>query len=260
MLAQPIKNFLKYRFLLQELVIRDIKIKYRRSVLGILWSLLNPLLTMAVLSIVFSQLFRFDVPNYHLYILTGLVLFSFHSEATTGAMNAVLSNSGLIKKVYIPKYILVYAKTSSSLVNLLFSIIAVFIIMILSGVDLTFVNLLFPLPLIYLFFFATGIGLILSSYTVFFRDLAHLYVVGLTAWMYLTPIIYPIEIIPQRYLFIVKTFNPLYYILQCFREIILYSKLPSLYLHLTCLGVAISFFMIGLYVFFKNQDRFILNI
>ena len=101
MLINHLKNFLKYRFLLQELVLRDIKLKYRRSVLGILWSLLNPLLTMAVISIVFSKLFRFELPNYHIYVLTGLVVFNFHSEATTTAMNAVISNSSLIKKIYI---------------------------------------------------------------------------------------------------------------------------------------------------------------
>ena len=140
MFVQQTRNFLKYRFLLQELVMRDIKLKYRRSVLGILWSMLNPLLTMAVITIAFSQLFRFDVPNYHLYILSGIVIFSFHSEATTSAMNAILSNSSLIKKVYIPKYILVLSKIMSSLVNLLFSILAVFIIMFFSDVQFSFVR------------------------------------------------------------------------------------------------------------------------
>ncbi len=260
MLIQPIKNFNKYRFLLQELVLRDVKLKYRRSVLGIFWSLLNPLLTMTVITIIFSQLFRFDVPNYHLYILTGIVLFSFHSEATTSAMNSILNNSGLIKKVYIPKYILVFAKTASSLVNLGFSVIAIFVILLFSDVKFTLINLMFPLPLLYLFIFATGIGLILSVYTVFFRDLAHLYTVGLTAWMYLTPIIYPIEIVPEKFHFIVKTINPLYYFLLCFREIILYSQPPSLQLHFSCLSIALFTFIVGLYVFFKNQDRFILHI
>ena len=260
MLLQHIRNFIRYRFLLQELVLRDIKLKYRRSVLGILWSLLNPLLTMAVISVVFSQLFRFNVPNYHIYVLTGLVLFSFHSEATSTAMNAIYMNSALIKKVYIPKYILVFAKPISSLVNLIFSVIAVFIIILFSDVKLNFINLLFPLPLLYLFVFSTGIGLILSVYTVFFRDIGHLYTVGLTAWMYLTPIIYPVEIVPERFLFLVKTFNPLYYLLLCFREVVFFSRLPSLQLHLTCLGLALIALTIGIYVFFKNQDRFILHI
>jgi len=260
MLVQNITNLFKYRFLLQELVVRDIKLKYRRSAIGILWSMLNPLLTMAVLSIAFSQLFRFDVPNYHVYVLTGLVMFSFHSEATTTAMNAILQNSALLKKIYIPKYILVFAKPISAMVNLFFSVIAVFIILLISDVNITFVNLLFPLPLLYLFIFSTGIGLILSVYTVFFRDLAHLYSVGLTAWLYLTPIIYPVEIVPEKYLFIVKTINPLYYLLLCLREIVFYSRLPSLELHLTCFGLALVSISLGLYVFFKNQDRFILHI
>jgi len=260
MLLKQIENFLKYRFLLQELVSRDFKIKYRRSVLGIVWSLLNPLITMTVISIVFSQLFRFDVPNYHVYVLTGLVLFFFYSEATSTAMNAVLINSALIKKVYIPKYILVFSKPISAMVNLLFSCIALFIILLFSDVRFQLVNLLFPLPLLYIFVFSTGIGLLLSTYTVFYRDLSHLYTVGLTAWMYLTPIIYPIEIVPERYLFIVRTYNPLYYFLLCFREIVFYSRLPDLQLHLTCIGLAFGALIIGIYVFYRNQDRFILHI
>jgi ABC-2 type transport system permease protein len=258
--VQHIRNFLKYRFLLQELVARDIKLKYRRSVLGILWSLLNPLITMTVISIVFSQLFRFDVPNYHIYVLTGLVMFSFFSDATSTAMNAILINSALIKKVYIPKYILVFSKSISAMVNFIFAIIAIFIILLFSDVKFNLVNLLFPLPMVYIFIFASGIGLILSVYTVFYRDLAHLYIVGLTAWMYLTPIIYPIEIVPERFLFIVKTYNPLYYFLLCFREIVFYSRLPSLELHITCLGLAFVALIIGIYIFINNQDRFIMHI
>ena len=212
---------------------------------------------MSVISVVFSYLFRFSIDNYHLYILTGLVIFSFNSEATTTAMNSIIANSSLLKKVYIPKYILVFAKTTSALVNLLFSVLAVFVIILLSGVKLTFINLLFPLPLLYLFIFSTGLGLILSVYTLYFRDLAHLYTVGLTAWFYLTPIIYPLEIVPEKYLFIVKYINPLYYFLKLFRETIYYSVLPSLELNLICFGIAIFTFAIGLYVFYKNQDKFI---
>ena len=260
MLIRQIENFLKYRFLLQELVARDIKLKYRRSVLGILWSMLNPMLTMAVIAVAFSQLFRFDVPNYHIYVLTGLVVFNFHSEATSTAMGAVLANSALIKKVYIPKYILVFSKPISSMVNLLFSIVAVFIIVLFSDAKFDPINLLVPLPMLYLFIFTTGLGLVLSVYTVFYRDLAHLYMVGLTAWFYLTPIIYPIEIVPERYLFIVKTYNPLYYILLCFREIIFYSRLPELQLHLTCIGLALGALATGILVFYRNQDRFIMHI
>lgn len=260
MFIRYFKNFSKYKWLLYELVIRDIKIKYRRSVLGVFWSLLNPLLTMMVISTVFSQLFKFNIPNYHIYVLSGIIVFSYHSEATTTAMNAILHSSELIKKVYLPKYILVLAKTISSLVNFFFSTVAIFLIILFSDQNLTWVNLLFPLPLLYLFFFSTGIGLILSVYAVFYRDISHLYTVGLTAWMYLTPIIYPVEIVPAQYQIIVKQLNPLYYILLCFREIILYSSMPSIQLHLTCIAISGLAMLIGLYVFSKNQDSFILHI
>ncbi len=158
-----INNFIKYKSLLNELVLRDIKVKYKRSVLGILWTLLNPLLTMIVLTIVFSNLFRYDIENFPVYLITGQVMFNFFSEATSMAMGSIIGNAALIKKVYIPKYIFPLSRVLSSYVNLLFALI-VFI-----NIKITVAILFVPLSFIYILIFSIGIGFLFSSIYVFFR-------------------------------------------------------------------------------------------
>lgn len=253
-----IKNFMKYRNLLKELVMRDIKIKYRRSVLGLAWSLLNPLLMMIVISIVFSQLFRFKIPNYPIYLITGQIMFTFISESTNMAMASITGNASLIKKVYIPKYIFPVAKTLSSFVNLLFSLIAVVIVILVTQVKITWTILLFPIPLLAVLAFAMGIGLILSAYSVFFRDIVHLYGVFLMVWNYMTPIFYPESLIEKHKILLIA--NPLYHIIKYFREIILYGTVPSLGLTTACVGTPLAFLLLGMYLFYRKQDKFILYI
>lgn len=252
-------NFLKYKHLLWELVIRDIKVKYKKSYLGILWSVLNPLLMMVVIDIVFSNLFRFSIPNYPIYLLTGQTAFNFFSEATNMGMSSIINNSSLIKKVYIPKYIFTTARVLSSFVNLLFSLAAILIMLVITKTKLTWTILLFPIPLLYLLLFSMGIGLILAAYAVFFRDLIHLYGVLLTAWMYITPIFYPANIIPKEYQVLLEL-NPLYYMVEYFRDVVLYSKVPALSLNLTCILISLSALIVGLYAFYRNQNKFILYI
>ncbi|MGL4606011.1 MAG: ABC transporter permease [Eubacteriaceae bacterium] len=254
-----IQNFVKYRHLLIELVSRDIKIKYRRSVLGLMWSVLNPLLMMLVITAVFSQIFKFEIENFPAYYLTGVLIFNFVSEATTSAMTSILSGAALIKKVYIPKYIFPLEKVLFAFVNALFSMIAVAIVFIIIQVPIKWTIILFPIPLIYTLIFSIGFGLILATINVFFRDVGHLYGVWITAWMYLTPIIYPIEILPdfvKRLLLL----NPLYYFVECFREVLLYGTVPSLGLNLACIGFSVTFLILGVLIFKSNQDKFILRI
>ncbi len=258
-MTQYIENLLKYRYLIKELVARDIKVKYKNSILGLLWSVLNPLLTMVVLTIVFSNLFRFDIENYPVYLITGQVMFNFFSEATNMAMNSINDNAQLIKKVYIPKYIFPVSKGISSFVNLVFSLIAVVCLIIYMKIPITKAIIFSALSLTYILIFAIGIGLILVSLNVFFRDVQHLYGVILTAWMYLTPIFYPTSIIPEKFGWLI-TSNPLFYMIQHFRECILYGKIPSLELNIVCLLNAIITFIIGLWIFYKSQDKFILHI
>ena len=254
-----VSTFWRYKWLLYELVLRDLKIKYRSSVLGYLWSLLNPLMMMTVLTIVFSTLFRFDIPNYPVYLLSGQLIYSFFSEATNMSMSSIINSASLIKKVYIPKYIFPVSRVLSSFVTLLLSLLAMVIVMVVTKVKFNWVILFFPIPLIYILVFSIGMGLLLSVLAVYFRDVIHLYSVLLSAWMYLTPIMYPINMVPdyvKRFIF----WNPMYYFVEIFRQIVLYGEWPSLEMHLICLGFALLALVTGLFVFYKNQKNFILHV
>lgn len=252
-----LQNFLKYRYLLGNLIVRDIKVKYRRSVLGILWSVLNPLLMMAVIATVFSRVFRFQVENFHVYFLTGSVIYNFISEATSTSMMSVFSSAALIKKVYMPKYIFPLEKCLFSFVNLLFSLVAVVIVMLASGIKFTLTALLFPVPVLYALIFSIGMSLLLSALTVFFRDIIHIYGVFLTAWMYATPIIYPIEAVGKK-LQEIMLFNPMYYYVKYFRDVVLYNTIPSIRFNLICIAFSLAMLVIGTLVFKNRQDKFVL--
>ena len=258
-MSRYIQNFLKFKPLLGELVARDIKIKYRRCVLGVLWTLLNPLCMMIILSVVFSNLFKFDIENFPLYILSGQVIFNFYSDATSGAMSAIIGSAALIKKVYVPKYLFVLSRVFSSTINLMASFTAMLIVMVATRTELHWTAFLFPIPLILLVLFSLGIGLILSAVTVKFRDIIHLYGVFVTGLLYLTPVIYPMSILPD-WLYKVVMLNPLTNILMMFRDVMLNNSMFSLSSFLIALVEACLSLGIGLYVFYKNQDKFILNI
>lgn len=252
--------FWNYRHLLQELVEKDIKLKYRRSFLGYLWSVLNPLLTMLVMVAVFSQLFRYEIENFPVYLLCAQILFNFMIEATNQAVYSIWGNAALLKKVYVPKYIFTLSKITSSLVNMLFSLVALLIVMLLTRTKVT-VNLLFvPLILFQLYVFCIGFGFFLAQASVFFRDIQYIYAVLTTAWMYLTPIFYPIDILPQGVRNGVMNLNPMYFYIEQFRDVILYGIMPDLELMLKGWLVAILFLGVGIICFLKTQDKFILYI
>ena len=174
-MKQAWQHFLQYKPLLKELVSRDLKVKYRRSFLGYVWSLLNPLLMMCVMTLVFSYMFRFDIPNYPLYLITGQTLWSFFNESTNMSMYSVLQNGALIKKVYIPKFIFPISRVLSSFVTMSFSLAAILIVMVFTKAPFCWTILLFPIPLFFLLLFAMGIGMVLSALSVYFRDITHLY-------------------------------------------------------------------------------------
>jgi len=252
-----LKTFWKYKELLKELVSRDLKVKYRRSALGYIWSVLNPLLMMIVISVVFSHMFRFDIENYTIYLLTGQLIYNFFSEATNLSMTSILWSGSLIRKVHLPKYIFPLSRTLSAFVNLLFSLAAIIIMLIITQTKITPVILLFPLPLFYLLLLCIGIGLILSVVAVYFRDMLHLYSVFLTALMYLTPIFYPVSSLPD-YAVNILHFNPLFHIVNMFRDIVLYGNVPTLRANIICLSMGIISIVIGLLIFKKKQDDFVM--
>lgn len=254
-----IQNFMKYEPLLMELVSRDIKTKYRRSILGVLWTLLNPLLMMIVLSFVFANIFRFQIENYALYLLSGQLLFNFFSESTSSAMSAIINNAPLIKKVYIPKYLFVISRIASSVINVMASFTALILVMVVTNAGLHYTIFLVIIPITIMIVFSTGIGLILASVAVKFRDMIHLYGVLTTVLMYLTPVIYPISDIPER-LAIIVNLNPITGMLNIFRDLVLYNTIPSIGEFMVSTVTAFVSLAIGLYVFYKQQDKFILDI
>lgn len=259
-----ISVFVKYRALISQLVMRDIKTKYRRSVLGLVWTVLNPLLMMTVLSIVFSYFFsRYgDIDNFPVYLLCGQVIFNFFNESTSIAMGSIIHSGELIKKVYVPKYLFPITKVISSGVNLLASMIALVIVMLVTRASVTPTVLLSVFPLLYVMMFSVGVSLFLSAAAVSFRDLLHLYGVVTTAWMYLTPVIYPMTILesaPKWVVFIINA-NPLTAFIKIFRCVVLEGVTAPAILHVQSLCWCAAALLIGSLVFKKSQDKFILKI
>ncbi len=259
-LLHSLKNFNRYRDLLRELVRRDIKLKYRRSFLGYLWSVLNPLLTMLVLVLVFSSFFRFDIENFPVYLLTGQTLFAFFTESTSMAISSITGSAALLKKTYVPKYIFTVSRVASSLVTFLFSLAALVLVMLVTRVALTWYILLFPLVLMQLFVFSLGIGLLLAAVSVFFRDIQHLWGVATTAWMYLTPLFYPASVWPEALAPWIKALNPMYQYVEQFRSVVLYGRLPAADVVVPGCLFAVAALVAGALVFHKKQDSFILYI
>lgn len=252
-------QYMRYKPLIRELVVRDLRVKYRRSFLGYIWSLLNPLLMMLVMTLVFSYMFRFDIPNYPLYLICGQTLFSFFNESTSMAMYSIMQNGALIKKVYVPKYIFPISRVLSCFVTMSFSLVSILIVMIFTRSPFYWTILLTPVPLLLLLMFSCGFALILSSLAVYFRDITHLYSVVTLAWMYLTPIFYPLSAIPKEIAPLIQC-NPLYNYITFFRELILYGTMPHLGLWLICIALSAVAMIIGLLVFRKLQRNFILYV
>lgn len=251
------EGFLKYKPLLCELVARDVKVRYRKSILGLLWTLLNPLFMMIIMTIVFSNIFRANIEYFPAYLLAGQICFNFFNESTNNAMHAILSNGSLIKKVYVPKYLFPMSKVFSTLVNLLASVIVLLSVMLVTGVPLNWNCIWIVIPLIGLILFSLGMGLVLSSVAVFFRDMLHFYGVLVLAWTYLTPLFYPIEILPENVRCIV-TLNPITNIVECVRVATLYGSRPDFGLMLASVLPGLVLILIGFYVFYRSQDKFIL--
>ncbi len=259
--ANFLNDIKRFSPLLKNLVSKDFKLKYRRSVLGVAWSVLNPLFTMLVITTVFGTLLRIQVENFATYYIVGFSIWNLFSEATSLSLSSILTSSALIKKVYIPKYIFPIEKCLFALVNFAFSLIAVAVVMIFQGVMPSVTALLSPIPVLYCFIFICGVSLFLSAATVYFRDVQHLYGVFLTVLMYLTPIIYPLELL-KGHDFVEKIvmLNPMTHYVEYFRQLVMYNTVPDLNENLVCIGFALIMFAIGALVFKKAEGKFILHI
>lgn len=258
---EHLRNLFRFKDLYHELVIRDLKLKYRRSFLGYLWSVLNPLGVMFVLTLVFTNVFRFDISNYPAYLISGQILFNFLVESTNQSMFSIVGGASLIKKTYIPKYILTLSKVTSSIINLLFSMVALIIVMVFTKVQLTWYVLLSPLVLLELFAFCLGLGLLLAQAAVFFRDIQYIYSVLTTAWMYFTPIFYPMAMLEGTPVYwVVRYANPMQIYVTQFRNLMLNGMLPDFQSWTMGIIIALVMLVIGVWAFSKRQDRFILYV
>lgn len=226
---EEVLEIIRYRELLRNLVIRDIKVRYKRSVLGFAWVMLNPLFMMLILSFVFSALFKVTVPNYTAYVLSGIIFWHFFSQGTSVALLGFVGNSALLNKVYIPKTVFPLSVIISALINFILSLVPLFAILLITGTGISVRILLLPLGILLFLIFCFGVSLILSTITVFFKDMIYIYSVLLMAWMYVTPIFYPPTIIPREYQFIFSL-NPLYHFIELFRAC-LYTGSPRMYEH-----------------------------
>ena len=247
-------------FVLKSLVSRDFKLKYRRSMLGVLWSLLNPLLMMIVMAAVFSYMFRFKIENFPVYLILGTIMFEYMSRSTAAAMTSITESQALIKKVRIEKLIFPLEKVVFELVNFGLSMIAAIGVMAWFRV-LPSIHILWALPLLVMLLtlFCTGLSLLLSSLAVFFRDVMHLWSVVITAWTYATPLFYPYEML-DGWMQTVMQFNPMYHYITFFRDIMMWNSLPTTGQMIACIAAAVITFIIGLVVFRKTESKFILYI
>lgn len=249
----------RYSFLIYQLVLRDFKAKYKRSTLGMCWSFLNPLLTMAVQYVVFSMVFKSDTPNYPVYLLSGTVFFSFFSEAVSQGLMSIAGNAALINKVYMPKFVYPVSKVISSLVNFVLAFMPIFLVMFFTGTPVRPAMLLILFDVLCLVVFTTGMVLLLSTAMVYFRDTQFLWGVLSMIWMYMTPIFYPETIISETVLPLYRL-NPLYQFITFARTTMIDGVSPAPMLYVGCIAWAVIMFLIGMKVFRKHQNEFVLYI
>lgn len=247
----------RYAFLIKQLVARDFKTKYKRSSLGMAWSFLNPLLTMIVQYIVFSQLFKSNIPNYPVYLLTGIVFFGFLNEALSLGMTSITSNASLVKKVYMPKYIYPVSRILSSLVNFGMAMLPLFLVILLTGTAVRPAILLLVFDVLCFLAFIIGMALLLTTAMTFFQDTQFLWNVASMMWQYLTPIFYPESIIPDN-LRMLYRLNPMYQFITFARTCIIDGVSPQPNAYFFCTAWAIGILIMGIYVFRKHQNKFVL--
>jgi ABC-type polysaccharide/polyol phosphate export permease len=216
---REIAEIIRYKELLRNLIAKDIKIRYKRSVIGFFWVMLHPLLMMAILNMVFSEIFKMPGKSYSVYILSGLIFWNLFSQSTSTSIASFTGNRDLIKKIYLPKSIFPLSVSLSALIHFVFSLIPLFIFIFISGTPVSPGIFMLPVVLMSALLFCYGISLFISTATVFFHDTRYIYDVLLIAGMYITPIFYPESIIPQKYTLIVHM-NPLFYFLSAFRAAI----------------------------------------
>ena len=253
---ERIENLKKHRFLFSELVKRDFKKKYKNTYLGMIWSILSPLLSLLIMSLVFTHFFGRTQAHYTIYIFCGNIVFSYFTDSTNGGMGSLLGNSGIFTKVNVPKYLFLFSRNVSSLINFGLTFFIFLIFCIIDGITFTWAFLLLIYPIICMIIFNLGVGLILSALYVFFRDMQYLWSVFTQLLMYISAIFYTVDILPplMQRLFLL---NPVYVYIKYFRLIVIDNAIPSLQYHLLAIGYALVAFGIGALIYKKCNHKFL---
>lgn len=251
----PFLTLLRYRELLRQLVIREVKLRYKRSALGFAWTVLNPLLAMVIFTMVFSRIFS-NRPNYSLYVFTALLGWNLFSLGTSRGLDSVVLNGPIIRKVFVPKAIFPVATVVSQVVNFVFTLVPLFLLMAAVGAGFSLHLLWLPIPLVSLTCFALGVALLVGTFNVFFRDVKYFYEAGLLAWFYATPIFYPPEIIPEKFKFLLYM-NPMYALLESLRAPVYLGAAPPIGMMIFGLALSLVTLAIGWIVFHRFESRFI---
>lgn len=250
------KELYAYREMIFSLVRKDLRTRYKGSVLGFLWTFLNPLLQLIVYSIAFAYIMRVNLPNYYMFMFVGLLPWMFFCNCVQGGAMSVMASADLLKKIYFPRLVLPIATVSSAFMNMLFSMIIMFAALFVSGIGVSENLIYFPLLLILLYFLGLGFALIFSACNVYIRDLEHILGIVTMSMFYVTPVIYPIEMVPERFLPYFKL-NPMAFIVCAFQDIFYYKRLPEIDSLLYIMVFSFSILIIGYFVFQKLQRNFV---
>jgi ABC-2 type transport system permease protein len=251
---EELRELLKYRNLMMQIVRRNIVVRYKRSVLGIAWTMLNPLGTTLILTFVFSNIFG-GVKSYAPYVLSGLICWTFFSSTTTDSMTNLIWGEGLLRRIYIPRTTFAVSAIGTGLVNMGFGLVPLLVVLFATGLRPGPTSLLLPIPILFLAMFALGIGLMLSTIAIYFADVAQMYTIVLTAWMYFSPVIYQVDMLPENYAWIIKL-NPMYYLINLFRTPIYYQQVPSAFDFIISGTIALFTLLIGWWIFTQKADEF----
>ena len=245
----------RYRDLIFFLVQRDLTARYKRSVFGIAWTMLNPLGMMIVLSIVFSQVFRVPIENYPAFVLSGLIAWNFFAQSSSSAIYALVWGGDLLQRIYIPRSAFAISSIGTGLINLLLSLVPLILVMVVIGTPLHITILLAPIAMILLGLFSLGVGLLISTIGIYFFDVVEMYTIVLMAWMYLTPILYTLDLLPPNIQRLLQL-NPMVHLVGLFRDLVLYGTIPTIGEWLISAGFALGTFLLGWLVFTSKSDEF----
>lgn len=255
-----VKNCVRYLPLLQNLISRELKKKYRRSMLGYVWCVLNPLLVMLIMNFVFSNMFSNHIENFPVYLFCGRMMYSFITDSTGAMERSILSNGSLMRKTRIPYYVFPLASFCTSIVNFLFTLVAFVIVLAFTGTPVSVHVLAFPLVMLETFLFSFGFGLFLAQANVFVQDVNYIYAVFTTGWMYLTPLFYPLESLPEMLQSLISNFNPAYFYIAQTRAIFLYHQWPGQADVLKGTLVGLAFLVFGLIAYGRTKEKLILYV